>query len=137
MWSPSNTKRPSPIRKRMEDDPESHPNIHLWQDMVTSFDREGQVSASEHNWRGHPRLHNNPNLRHLSAGSHSPAPTICSGRSGERAAEGITNNWAHGFTTGRMKTGTHRELMGEALICARQKSNMETLPPRHSATMKY
>ena len=101
------------------DDPEAHPNIHLWQDMVTSLIIK---NGSVHGVRTQLGVDIYAQSTILTSGTflqgriHLGNQQFQGGRSGERAAEGITQQLAdHGFLTGRMKTGTPPRIDGRSI----------------------
>ena len=98
---------------------ESHPNIHLWQDMVTSLLIQNHKVLGVRTQLG-VDIHASTTI--LTSGTflqgriHLGHQQFQGGRSGERAAEGITGQLTeHGFTTGRMKTGTPPRIDGRSI----------------------
>jgi len=119
MWSPRTQNDRHQFANEWRMTLESHPNIHLWQDMVTS------LLIQEHSVIGVRTqlgidIHASATI--LTSGTflqgriHLGHQQFQGGRSGERAAEGITGQLAeHGFVTGRMKTGTPPRIDGRSI----------------------
>jgi len=119
MWSPRTQNDRHQFANEWRMTLESHPNIHLWQDMVTSLLIEKNSVVGVRTQLG-VDIHASTTI--LTSGTflqgriHLGNQQFQGGRSGERAAEGITDQLAtHGFTTGRMKTGTPPRIDGRSI----------------------
>lgn len=119
MWSPRTQNDRHQFANEWRMTLESHPNIHLWQDMVTSLLIEKNSVTGVRTQLG-VDIHASTTI--LTSGTflqgriHLGNQQFQGGRSGERAAEGITGQLAsHGFTTGRMKTGTPPRIDGRSI----------------------
>ena len=119
MWSPRTQNDRHHFANEWRITLESHPNIHLWQDMVTSLLIRDQTVIGVRTQLG-VDIHAASTI--LTSGTflqgriHLGHQQFQGGRSGERAAEGITGQLAeHGFTTGRMKTGTPPRIDGRSI----------------------
>ena len=119
MWSPRTQNDRHAFAQEWRTTLESHPNIHLWQDMVTELIIEGDLVQGVKTQLG-VEIYGKRTI--LTSGTflqgriHLGQQQFQGGRSGERAAEGITSQLsAHGLITGRMKTGTPPRLDGRSI----------------------
>lgn len=119
MWSPRTQNDRHAFAQEWRNTIENNPNIHLWQDMVTSLIIEGNKVKGVKTQLG-IEIHGAQTI--LTSGTflqgriHLGTQQFSGGRSGERAAEGITAQLAeHGFITGRMKTGTPPRVDGRSI----------------------
>ena len=119
MWSPRTQNDRHAFAQEWRTTLESHPNIHLWQDMVTELIIEGNAVQGVKTQLG-VEIYGNRTI--LTSGTflqgriHLGQQQFQGGRSGERAAEGITGQLsAHGLLTGRMKTGTPPRIDGRSI----------------------
>ena len=119
MWSPRTQNDRHAFANEWRMTLEAHPNIHLWQDMVMSLIiQDGSVRGV----RTQLGVDIYAQSTILTSGTflqgriHLGHQQFQGGRSGERAAEGITQQLAdHGFLTGRMKTGTPPRIDGRSI----------------------
>ena len=119
MWSPRTQNDRHAFANEWRMTLEAHPNIHLWQDMVMSLIiQDGSVRGV----RTQLGVDICAQSTILTSGTflqgriHLGHQQFQGGRSGERAAEGITQQLAdHGFLTGRMKTGTPPRIDGRSI----------------------
>ena len=119
MWSPRTQNDRHQFAQDWRTAIEANPNIHLWQDMVTSLlITQGKVTGVTTQLG--INIHSDCTI--LTSGTflqgkiHLGLQQFAGGRSGERAAEGITGQLAeHGFITGRMKTGTPPRVDGRSI----------------------
>ena len=119
MWSPRTQNDRHQFANEWRMTLESHPNIHLWQDMVTSLLIKEYSVIGVRTQLG-VNIHASTTI--LTSGTflqgriHLGNQQFQGGRSGERAAEGITGQLAaQGFVTGRMKTGTPPRIDGRSI----------------------
>ena len=132
MWSPRTQNDRHQFAQQWRSTLESNPNVHLWQDMVQSLIIEnGQVKGVETQLG--IKIYSHSTI--LTSGTflqgkiHLGLQQFAGGRSGERAAEGITEQLAqHGFLTGRMKTGTPPRVDGRSI----DYSKTEEQPGEHT-----
>jgi len=119
MWSPRTQNDRHAFANEWRATLESHQNIHLWQDMVTSLLIDGDKVVGVRTQLGvdiHARTTILTSGTFLQGRIHLGNQQFKGGRSGERAAEGITEQLArHGFITGRMKTGTPPRIDGRSI----------------------
>ena len=119
MWSPRTQNDRHAFAQEWRSTLESHPNIHLWQDMVTSLIIEnnrvtGVKTQLGVEIRGHKTILTSGTF--LQGRIHLGQQQFQGGRSGERAAEGITNQLSSaGLIAGRMKTGTPPRIDGRSI----------------------
>ena len=119
MWSPRTQNDRHLFAQTWRTTLESNTNIHLWQDMVTALiiDKgtvRGVTTQLGINIYGHSTILTSGTF--LQGKIHLGLQQFKGGRSGERAAEGITEQLAqHGFLTGRMKTGTPPRVDGRSI----------------------
>ena len=119
MWSPRTQNDRHLFAQTWRTTLESNTNIHLWQDMVTALiiDNDtvrGVTTQLGINIYGHSTILTSGTF--LQGKIHLGLQQFKGGRSGERAAEGITEQLAqHGFLTGRMKTGTPPRVDGRSI----------------------
>ena len=119
MWSPRTQNDRHAFAQEWRTTLESHANIHLWQDMVTELIIEGHAVQGVKTQLG-VEIYGKRTI--LTSGTflqgriHLGQQQFQGGRSGERAAEGITGQLsAHGLITGRMKTGTPPRIDGRSI----------------------
>lgn len=119
MWSPRTQNDRHHFAQEWRTTLESNPNIHLWQDMVTALIIEGDKVIGVKTQLG---IEAKAASTILTSGTflqgriHLGTQQFEGGRSGERAAEGITGQLeAAGLTTGRMKTGTPPRVDGRSI----------------------
>lgn len=119
MWSPRTQNDRHQFAQDWRSAIEANPNIHLWQDMVTSLIIQDNTVKGVTTQLG-INIHSHSTI--LTSGTflqgkiHLGLQQFSGGRSGERAAEGITSQLAdHGFITGRMKTGTPPRVDGRSI----------------------
>lgn len=110
MWSPRTQNDRHAFSQCWRSTLEAHPNIHLWQDMVTGLIIE---QNKVHGVTTQLGIEIRAKRTILTSGTflqgriHLGKQQFQGGRSGERAAEGITAQLAeNGLLSGRMKTGT-------------------------------
>lgn len=119
MWSPRTQNDRHQFANEWRMTLESHIDIHLWQDMVTSLLIQGNTVIGVRTQLGvdiHARKVILTSGTFLQGRIHLGHQQFQGGRSGERAAEGITDQLAaHGFITGRMKTGTPPRIDGRSI----------------------
>ena len=119
MWSPRTQNDRHAFANEWRMTLEAHPNIHLWQDMVTSLIiQSGTVRGVKTQLGVDIYAHSTilTSGTFLQGRIHLGHQQFQGGRSGERAAEGITQQLAdHGFLTGRMKTGTPPRIDGRSI----------------------
>ena len=119
MWSPRTQNDRHAFAQEWRTTLESNPNVHLWQDMVTALIIEqGKVTGVTTQLgveiRGHKTILTSGTF--LQGRIHLGQQQFQGGRSGERAAEGITDQLsAAGLITGRMKTGTPPRIDGRSI----------------------
>jgi len=119
MWSPRTQNDRTLFTIKWRDLLENTPNLHLWQDAVTSLDiHDGQIRGI-HTSLG---IDFNASAVILTAGTfmngliHVGEKQIGGGRMGEKASFGLTEQLIEaGFETGRMKTGTPARIDGRSL----------------------
>jgi len=119
MWSP----RVQSDRMKFAEDwrltLESIKNIDFWQDMVTSLVIKNNVVKGVETSMGRKIYSKSVILTNgtfLNGLIHIGEKQFGGGRSGERAAKGLTENLKeYGFTSGRMKTGTPPRVDGRSL----------------------
>jgi len=119
MWSPRTQNDRHTFSQEWRSTLEAHPNIHLWQDMVTSLIIESQKVCGVITQLG---IEIRAKRTILTSGTflqgriHLGTQQFQGGRSGERAAEGITGQLAEsGLISGRMKTGTPPRVDGRSI----------------------
>ena len=119
MWSPRTQNDRHTFSQEWRSTLEAHPNIHLWQDMVTSLIIESQRVCGVITQLG---IEIRAKRTILTSGTflqgriHLGTQQFQGGRSGERAAEGITGQLAEsGLISGRMKTGTPPRVDGRSI----------------------
>ena len=119
MWSPRTQNDRHTFAWAWRQQLERHPNIHLWQDMVTGLLIEGNRATGVQTQLGLQIKARNTILTSgtfLQGRIHLGTQQFAGGRSGERAAEGITEQlMSHGLETGRMKTGTPPRIDGRSI----------------------
>ena len=119
MWSPRTQNDRHAFANEWRMTLEAHPNIHLWQDMVTSLIIQNGSVRGVTTQLGVDIYAQSTILTSgtfLQGRIHLGHQQFQGGRSGERAAEGITQQLAdHGFLTGRMKTGTPPRIDGRSI----------------------
>ena len=119
MWSPRTQNDRHTFAWAWRQQLERHPNIHLWQDMVTGLLIEGNRATGVQTQLGLQIKARNTILTSgtfLQGRIHLGTQQFAGGRSGERAAEGITEQlMSHGLETGRMKTGTPPRVDGRSI----------------------
>ncbi|MDB4676504.1 tRNA uridine-5-carboxymethylaminomethyl(34) synthesis enzyme MnmG [Flavobacteriales bacterium] len=119
MWSPRTQNDRHLFAQTWRTTLETNANIHLWQDMVTALiiangKIKGVTTQLGINIYGHSTILTSGTF--LQGKIHLGLQQFAGGRSGERAAEGITDQLAHhGFLTGRMKTGTPPRVDGRSI----------------------
>ena len=119
MWSPRTQNDRHTFSQEWRTTLESHPSIHLWQDMVTGLIiQNGEVLGVTTQLgieiRGKRTILTSGTF--LQGRIHLGKQQFKGGRSGETAAEGITNQLAQsGLITGRMKTGTPPRIDGRSI----------------------
>lgn len=119
MWSPRTQNDRHAFAQEWRMTLEAHPRIHLWQDMVSSLlIKDTKVVGV----RTHLGIDIHAKTTILTSGTflqgriHLGNQQFSGGRSGERAADGITDQLAqHGFVAGRMKTGTPPRIDGRSI----------------------
>ena len=119
MWSPRTQNDRHTFAAEWRIALEQQDNIHLWQDMVTSLLLEGDRCTGVKTQLG---IEIQAHSVILTSGTflqgriHLGQQQFAGGRSGERAAEGITGQLeSRGLTTGRMKTGTPPRVDGRSI----------------------
>lgn len=119
MWSPRTQNDRHQFATEWRQTLEQQENIHIWQDMVTGLLLEKGHCTGVKTQLG---LEIRSNSVILTSGTflqgriHLGEQEFAGGRSGERAAEGITAQLQqHGLTTGRMKTGTPPRVDGRSI----------------------
>ena len=119
MWSPRTQNDRHAFANEWRMTLEAHPNIHLWQDMVTSLLIQNGAVCGVRTQLGVDIRAQSTILTSgtfLQGRIHLGNQQFQGGRSGERAADGITQQLAeHGFLTGRMKTGTPPRIDGRSI----------------------
>jgi len=119
MWSPRTQNDRHQFAQQWRTTLESNSNVHLWQDMVQSLIIEnGQVKGvcTQLGIKIYSHSTILTSGTFLQGKIHLGAQQFAGGRSGERAAEGITEQLSeHGFLTGRMKTGTPPRVDGRSI----------------------
>jgi len=119
MWSPRTQNDRHAFAQEWRTTLEANPNIHLWQDMVTALIIEGDAVCGVQTQLGLPIYGRQTILTSgtfLQGRIHLGQQQFQGGRSGERAAEGITDQLsAAGLITGRMKTGTPPRIDGRSI----------------------
>ena len=132
MWSPRTQNDRHAFASAWRTTLEANPNIHLWQDMVTELAIENDRVCGVKTQLGITIKATNTILTSgtfLQGRIHLGTQEFAGGRSGERAAEGITAQLeAAGLTTGRMKTGTPPRVDGRSI----DYSKTETQPGEHT-----
>ena len=119
MWSPRTQNDRHQFAQDWRTTIEANSNIHLWQDMVTGLiikndTVHGVTTQLGINIHGHSTILTSGTF--LQGKIHLGMQQFAGGRSGERAAEGITGQLAEqGFITGRMKTGTPPRVDGRSI----------------------
>ena len=119
MWSPRTQNDRHAFAQEWRSTLEANPNIHLWQDMVTELIIENHKVQGVKTQLG-VAIHGQKTI--LTSGTflqgriHLGQQQFQGGRSGERAAEGITHQLSEsGLITGRMKTGTPPRIDGRSI----------------------
>lgn len=119
MWSPRTQNDRHQFAQQWRTTLEHNENVHLWQDMVQSLIIENGTVKGVETQLG-IKIYSHSTI--LTSGTflqgkiHLGLQQFAGGRSGERAAEGITEQLAsHGFITGRMKTGTPPRVDGRSI----------------------
>ena len=119
MWSPRTQNDRHAFAQEWRITLENHPNIHLWQDMVTELIIESDQVTGVKTQLGVAIYAKRTILTSgtfLQGRIHMGHQQFQGGRSGERAAEGITGQLSnHGLITGRMKTGTPPRIDGRSI----------------------
>ncbi len=119
MWSPRTQNDRHAFAASWRQTLETNENIHLWQDMVTELVIKNNRVCGVKTQLGITIHATNTILTSgtfLQGRIHLGTQEFSGGRSGERAAEGITSQLeAHGLTTGRMKTGTPPRVDGRSI----------------------
>ena len=132
MWSPRTQNDRHAFASAWRETLEANPNIHLWQDMVTELAIENDRVCGVKTQLGITIRATNTILTSgtfLQGKIHLGTQEFSGGRSGERAAEGITAQLEDaGLTTGRMKTGTPPRVDGRSI----DYSRTETQPGEHA-----
>lgn len=119
MWSPRTQNDRHTFSQEWRSTLEAHPLIHLWQDMVTGLIiHQGAVLGVTTQLgieiRGKRTVLTSGTF--LQGRIHLGTQQFKGGRSGESAAEGITDQLAQsGLITGRMKTGTPPRIDGRSI----------------------
>lgn len=125
MWSPRTQNDRHVFAQLWRNMLEANERIHLWQDMVTSLLIEGEAVVGVRTQLGLDIKARNTILTSgtfLQGRIHLGLQQFSGGRSGERAAEGITAQLeSHGLTTGRMKTGTPPRVDGRSIDYAKME----------------
>ncbi len=128
MWSPRTQNDRHTFAQHWRSTLEANENIHLWQDMVSALLVENNRVTGVQTQLGLRIRASNTILTSgtfLQGRIHLGTQQFSGGRSGERAAEGITGQLvALGMTTGRMKTGTPPRIDGRSI----DYSQTETQP---------
>ena len=128
MWSPRTQNDRHQFAQDWRTTIEANENIHLWQDMVTGLiinngTVQGVTTQLGIDIHSHSTILTSGTF--LQGKIHLGMQQFAGGRSGERAAEGITGQLAdNGFITGRMKTGTPPRVDGRSI----DYSKTETQP---------
>ena len=119
MWSPRTQNDRHTFAWAWRQQLEQHPNIHLWQDMVTGLlIQESRVYGVKTQLGLEIKATNTilTSGTFLQGRIHLGTQQFAGGRSGERAAEGITEQLlSNGLETGRMKTGTPPRVDGRSI----------------------
>lgn len=119
MWSPRTQNDRHTFAWAWRQQLEAQENIHLWQDMVTSLlIKDGRVLGVNTQLGLTIKAPNTilTSGTFLQGRIHLGTQEFSGGRSGERAAEGITGQLSsHGLQTGRMKTGTPPRVDGRSI----------------------
>lgn len=128
MWSPRTQNDRHQFAAEWRSTLENNNQVHLWQDMVTALIIEDNRVTGVKTQLG---IDIRANSTILTSGTflqgriHLGTQQFSGGRSGERAAEGITAQLASaGFQTGRMKTGTPPRVDGRSI----DYTKLETQP---------
>ena len=128
MWSPRTQNDRHSFAAEWRQTLERQPNVHIWQDMVTGLLLEGDRCLGVKTQLGISIKSSSVILTSgtfLQGRIHLGDQQFAGGRSGERAAEGITAQLEqHALTTGRMKTGTPPRVDGRSI----DYSKTETQP---------
>ena len=128
MWSPRTQNDRHAFAQEWRQTLEAHPRIHLWQDMVNSLLIDKNTVIGVRTQLGieiHAKTTILTSGTFLQGRIHLGNQQFSGGRSGERAADGITDQLAQcGFITGRMKTGTPPRIDGRSI----DYSQTETQP---------
>ncbi|MBK12128.1 MAG: tRNA uridine-5-carboxymethylaminomethyl(34) synthesis enzyme MnmG [Crocinitomicaceae bacterium] len=128
MWSPRTQNDRHAFAQEWRQTLEAHPRIHLWQDMVNSLLIDKNTVIGVRTQLGieiHAKTTILTSGTFLQGRIHLGNQQFSGGRSGERAADGITDQLAqYGFITGRMKTGTPPRIDGRSI----DYSQTETQP---------
>lgn len=119
MWSPRTQNDRTLFSIKWRDLLEETPNLDFWQDAVTALDIHAGEITGVHTSLG---ISFKSKTVILTAGTfmngliHVGEKQIGGGRMGEKASFGLTEQLLeHGFTTGRMKTGTPPRIDGKSL----------------------
>ena len=138
MWSPRTQNDRHLFAQTWRSTLEANENIHLWQDMVTALIIEQGVVKGVQTQLG-INIYSHSTI--LTSGTflqgkiHLGLQQFSGGRSGERAAEGITDQLSsHGFLTGRMKTGTPPRVDGRSIDYSKTEEQPGEPPMKASAT---
>ena len=119
MWSPRTQNDRHAFAQEWRMTLEAHPRIHLWQDMVSSLLIKDTKVVGVRTQLGidiHAKTTILTSGTFLQGRIHLGNQQFSGGRSGERAADGITDQLAqHGFVAGRMKTGTPPRIDGRSI----------------------
>ena len=119
MWSPRTQNDRHAFAQEWRMTLEAHPRIHLWQDMVRSLLIKDTKVVGVRTQLGidiHAKTTILTSGTFLQGRIHLGNQQFSGGRSGERAADGITDQLAqHGFVAGRMKTGTPPRIDGRSI----------------------
>lgn len=119
MWSPRTQNDRHTFSQEWRTTLEAHPSIHLWQDMVTGLlIHNGEVLGVTTQLGIEIRAKRTilTSGTFLQGRIHLGKQQFKGGRSGESAAEGITDQLAQsGLITGRMKTGTPPRIDGRSI----------------------
>ena len=119
MWSPRTQNDRHAFAQEWRMTLEAHPRIHLWQDMVSSLLIKDSKVVGVRTQLGidiHAKTTILTSGTFLQGRIHLGNQQFSGGRSGERAADGITDQLAqHGFVAGRMKTGTPPRIDGRSI----------------------
>jgi len=139
MWSPRTQNDRHLFAQTWRSTLEANENIHLWQDMVTALIIDQGVVKGVQTQLG-INIYSHSTI--LTSGTflqgkiHLGLQQFSGGRSGERAAEGITDQLSsHGFLTGRMKTGTPPRVDGRSIDYS--KTEEQPGEPTHEGFSYY